>query len=45
MLGASSVQQLAENLGAIELLPKLDDAVVQRIEAALDEHAVPRADP
>lgn len=35
LLGASSMEQLAENLGAIELLPKMDKLVVQRIEAAL----------
>jgi voltage-dependent potassium channel beta subunit len=31
MLGASRVEQLAENLDALELLPRLDDEVAQRI--------------
>ena len=32
ILGARTRDQLEENLGAIEVFPKLDDAVVERIE-------------
>ena len=35
ILGASKMAQLEENLGAIDVLPKLDDEVVERIEAVL----------
>ncbi|MEO7478085.1 MAG: aldo/keto reductase [Lysobacteraceae bacterium] len=35
ILGASRPQQLRENLGALALSAKLDDATVQRIEAAV----------
>lgn len=35
LLGASNVQQLRDNLGAIDVLPKLDDAVMERIEQIL----------
>ncbi len=34
MLGASSVAQLGENLGALELLQRLDEAAWARVEAA-----------
>jgi voltage-dependent potassium channel beta subunit len=34
--GASRVQQVEENLGALDVLARLDDDVVARIEAALD---------
>ena len=43
LLGASGVAQLRENLGALDLLPRLDAAAVARIEAAVDG-AVPRDD-
>ena len=36
MLGASRVAQLEENLGALELVPKLDAAWRERIEQAVD---------
>ena len=35
ILGASKLEQLEENLDALELLPKLTDAVVERIEGVL----------
>ncbi|WP_199096819.1 aldo/keto reductase [Dyella sp. ASV21] len=35
MLGASKLEQLQQNLGALELLPRLDAEVIQRIEAAV----------
>jgi voltage-dependent potassium channel beta subunit len=35
ILGASKVSQLKENLGALDVLPKLDDAVLERIDEAL----------
>lgn len=35
MLGATSIAQLEENFGALDVVGKLDDAVMQRIEAAL----------
>jgi voltage-dependent potassium channel beta subunit len=35
MLGATGVAQLEENLGALDALDKFDDAVMQRIDAAL----------
>jgi voltage-dependent potassium channel beta subunit len=35
--GATSVQQVEENLQALALLPKLTDAVLQRIEAIVQE--------
>ena len=41
LLGASGVAQLRENLGALDLLPRLDAAAVARIEAAVDG-AAPR---
>jgi aryl-alcohol dehydrogenase-like predicted oxidoreductase len=36
ILGASRVEQLTENLGALELVPRLDTAVMERIEGILD---------
>jgi aryl-alcohol dehydrogenase-like predicted oxidoreductase len=36
MLGASKREQLEQNLGALELLPRLDAAVVQRIGQAVE---------
>lgn len=36
ILGASKAPQLRENLGALELLPKLDAGVLERIEEILD---------
>ncbi|KAF7288795.1 Aldo-ket-red domain-containing protein [Mycena indigotica] len=38
ILGVSSVAQLEANLGALEVLPKLDAAVLARIEAVLGNH-------
>jgi len=35
MLGASKVAQLEENLGALDVVDKLDDGVMQAVEAAL----------
>ncbi|HYZ91989.1 MAG TPA: aldo/keto reductase [Actinomycetota bacterium] len=35
ILGASRVSQLEENLGALEVLPKLDDEVLERIDVAI----------
>jgi voltage-dependent potassium channel beta subunit len=35
MLGASRVEQLDQNLGALEVLPRLDAAVVERIQRAV----------
>jgi aryl-alcohol dehydrogenase-like predicted oxidoreductase len=34
ILGASRVEQLRENLGALEVLDQLDDELVGRMEAA-----------
>jgi len=34
MLGASKLGQLAQNLDALELVPRLDASIVQRVEAA-----------
>ena len=36
ILGASKLSQLEENLKALELLPKLNDQVVDRIEAIVE---------
>jgi voltage-dependent potassium channel beta subunit len=36
ILGASKLSQLEENLGALEVFPKLTDEFVERIEAVLD---------
>ena len=36
MLGASRLEQLEHNLGALEVLPKLDDAMRQRIAQAVN---------
>lgn len=36
MLGASSTQQLAHNLDALDVLPQLDDAVAKRIRATVE---------
>jgi aryl-alcohol dehydrogenase-like predicted oxidoreductase len=35
ILGASRVEQLQENLGALDVLAQLDDDLVGRIEAAV----------
>jgi len=35
IMGASRVAQVRENLKALEVLPKLDDAVMARVETAL----------
>ena len=35
MLGASRVEQLEQNLGALEVLPRLDTAIVERIQQAI----------
>jgi voltage-dependent potassium channel beta subunit len=35
ILGASRVEQLTENLGALEVIPRLDTAVMERIEGIL----------
>jgi len=35
LLGATRIEQLEANLGALELLPKLDEALLARIDAAL----------
>jgi aryl-alcohol dehydrogenase-like predicted oxidoreductase len=35
MLGASRVEQLEQNLAALELLPRLDAAVVERIQRVI----------
>jgi voltage-dependent potassium channel beta subunit len=35
ILGASKVSQLQENLGALDVLPKLDEAVLARIDVAM----------
>jgi aryl-alcohol dehydrogenase-like predicted oxidoreductase len=35
MLGASRLEQLEQNLGAMDVLPRLDAAVAQRIEKAM----------
>ncbi len=39
ILGASRVEQLKENLGALDVLPKLTDAVMDRIDEAVDYEA------
>lgn len=36
MLGASSTRQLADNLDALDVLPRLDDAVAKRIRAVVE---------
>ena len=35
MLGASKTEQLEQNLGALDVLPKIDEAIQQRIEKAV----------
>ncbi len=35
ILGASKVSQLQENLGALDVLPKMDDQVLERIDEAM----------
>ena len=35
ILGASRVEQLEENLRALEVLPLLDEGVMERIEAVI----------
>ena len=35
MLGATKTSQLEENLGALDVVEKLDDAILARIDAAL----------
>ncbi|THU85967.1 voltage-gated potassium channel beta-2 subunit [Dendrothele bispora CBS 962.96] len=43
ILGASKPEQLAENLKALEVLPKLtDDSIMARIEEILDNHPAPQ---
>lgn len=42
ILGASSSAQLADNLGALDVLGKLDEEQVQRIERAFGASAAPR---
>jgi aryl-alcohol dehydrogenase-like predicted oxidoreductase len=44
ILGASKVEQLAENLGALELAPRLDAAVMERIEGILGNKPVMERD-
>jgi voltage-dependent potassium channel beta subunit len=41
ILGASKASQLKENLGALTVLPRLTDAVMERIEAILDNRPKP----
>jgi voltage-dependent potassium channel beta subunit len=41
LLGASQVGQLSENLGALDVLPKLTPPVLERIEALLDNKPEP----
>jgi aryl-alcohol dehydrogenase-like predicted oxidoreductase len=36
ILGASRVEQLKENLGALDVLPKLTDDVMARIDEAME---------
>ena len=36
ILGASNLGQLRENLGSLDVVERLDDAVLERIEAVLD---------
>jgi voltage-dependent potassium channel beta subunit len=42
--GASKAYQVAENMKAIDFVEKLDDAVMERIEAILDNKPQPEAD-
>jgi voltage-dependent potassium channel beta subunit len=42
ILGATSARQLAENLGALDLLPKLSPEVVERVEAIAGGKPEPR---
>ncbi len=44
LLGASRVEQLTENLGALDLLPRLDAAVLERIEGILGNRPLPDRD-
>jgi voltage-dependent potassium channel beta subunit len=41
ILGASNAEQLRENLGAAEVVPRLTDAVLERIEAVLENRPKP----
>ncbi|KAM6498906.1 NADP-dependent oxidoreductase domain containing protein [Amanita muscaria] len=41
ILGATSVEQLKENLKAVELVPKLTDEVLEKIERILDNKPAP----
>lgn len=41
ILGASKVSQLEENLGALEVVDRLDDAVMERIDGILDNKPDP----
>lgn len=41
ILGASKTSQLEENLRALEVLPRLDDGVLERIEGILDNRPEP----
>jgi aryl-alcohol dehydrogenase-like predicted oxidoreductase len=42
ILGATSAGQLAENLGAMDVVPKLTPEVVERIEAIVRSKPAPR---
>ncbi|MBW2525541.1 MAG: aldo/keto reductase [Deltaproteobacteria bacterium] len=42
--GASRPEQVTENMRALDLLPKLDDGVVERIEGILDNRPAPPTD-
>jgi aryl-alcohol dehydrogenase-like predicted oxidoreductase len=42
--GASKASQVAENMKAIDFVEKLDDAVIERIEAILDNKPQPEVD-
>jgi len=43
ILGATSSRQLQENLTALEVLPRLDAAVLERIEAIVQTKPTARA--
>ena len=40
ILGPKTVEQLYENLGALDVLPKIDDAVMAEIELVLENKPV-----
>ena len=44
LFGASSPQQLEDNLGALEVLPKLTAAVMAEVEQALQNQPLPEGD-